>query len=179
MILVKIFRTGSHDTVNVLTAPATRLFGATSIRSALRPHSKPVLIPTTWRHAMGSINIHALLHGFLHPAFLQSYSKPDVNFMLVLLQPVCAMLPYLLDAQLLLPHLPHTKHSRCRIVSSVSASTSHIIWQPGGHGNRAVTHSHQSRYRPFTLLRFYATIISTFVFAMCTRWLAHPTLLSS
>jgi hypothetical protein len=43
-----------------------------------------------------------------------------------------------------------------------------------------VTHSHhQSRHRPFTLLRFYATIISTFVFPMCTIWLAHPTLLSS
>lgn len=59
--------------------------------------------------------------------------------MLVLLQPVCAMLPYLLDVQLLLPHLPHAKHSRYSIVSSASASTSYIIWHPGGHGNRAVT----------------------------------------
>ena len=178
-ILVKIFHTGSHypchDTVTVLQ----HLSGATSIRSALRPHSKPVLIPTTWRHTMGSINIHALLHGLLHPGILHSYSKPDVNFMLVFLQPLCAMLPYLLDAKLLLPHLPHTKDSRRWIVSSVSASTSHIIRQPGGHSNRAVTHSHQSRYRPLTLLRFYATIISTYVFPMCTRWLAQPTLLSS
>lgn len=153
---------------------------ATSIPSALKPHSNPVLIPTTWRHTTGSINIHALLHGLFHTAFLHSYSKPDVNFMLVLLQPVCATLPYLLDAQLLLPHPHRAKHSRCSIVSSASAGTSHIIWQPDGHGNRAVTHSHhQSRYRPFTLLRFYATITSTFVFPMCTIWLAHPTLLSS
>ena len=61
--------------------------------------------------------------------------------MLVLLQPVCVMVSYLLDAQLLLPHLPHAKHSRCSIVSSASAGTSHIVWQPGGHSNRAVTHT--------------------------------------
>jgi len=135
------------------------LSGAASIRSAFRPHSKPVLIPSTWRHTTGSINIHSLLHGLLHPAFIRSYRKPDVNFMLVLLQPVCAMLPYLLDAQLLLPHLPHTKQSMLNCFFGFNEYVTHhtATWWPW----KPDCDSHQSRYRPFTLLRFYATFITT------------------
>lgn len=136
---------------------------ATWMRPTLSTYSKPISVTTTCQW-YGCINIHKRHHWPISQStslFLE-HTKGYVLY-----GNTAAWLCYVAMYEYsrywtVSSGSSRTLHETQSMItlSSASVNTTHAIWETGGHGNRAVTHSHhQSRYRPFTPFRLYGKII--------------------